>query len=674
MPLWIYETKKMLLYQKGLLYIGLYFFFSVSLMVILDKPANSEIELNASQYSHYLDQVNGAYTGETEIFFTNESAKISKAEVKLKELGDDYYDGNIDEYEYTLNSTPLLEILNYEKGYRIIFDQYTYIRENPENRFFLYTNGWDGLLSNDRLDFLYILLLLVLVTPVFCFEFESKMNFIILTLKKGSRNQAVCKVGLVLIIVVMLCLLNAAFKYGFYFVKYGLENGDYPLQSLSYFATSNKSGTLFETFLWLTASKLFGSVSFVILIMFVSVLIKKYALTLFTCFSLVFIPNFAFHLESTKYFMPGPLGFLVSAGLFRGNEYVHNMANDQKIFVFKEVSTMLLLVLFVITLSLSAGMFLFILIRNTNKWCIVKPRFKLRSFHLMLIVSIFFLSACTINTRPTENNIYNYSLRHSFENEKYLFYLNETSESDNMIEIKDKLTEEKQNFVRNPMTALTKVEKMIFGNGIYVYYMKYDSDKSKTREQKIRLSVIEVNTETFDEKIVFEKNLNTIKTFINANKRNDKDLAFYYSINGFFLDEKNIYFVGHDEIRQIHKTTGMERVIIRFSVLKHLAFDGQMIYYINEKSQVVKYDTTTDIEVVIPDVVTQYFILTNNQLFFQNRKDQQKLYAMNLSSLTLQRITDVSVVEFYYDEQSINYVGKGDPERHRINLDKELDS
>ncbi|OBR62207.1 ABC transporter permease [Paenibacillus oryzae] len=674
MPLWICELKKMLLYQKGLLYIGLFFIFSISSMVLFDKPANPDIELNASQYASYLNQVKGAYSEETQQFFANESAKISEAKVKLKEASDDYYDGNINESEYISISTPLGEILQYEIGYKIIYDQFIYIREEPEHRYFLYTNGWDGLISNDNLDFLYILLLLVLVTPVFCFEFDSKMTSLNLTVKKGARNQAVCKVGLTCITIVMLCLLNAGSKYGFYWLKYGLENGNYPLQSLPYFATSNKSSTLFETFLWLTASKIFGSVCFAILIMFVSVLIKKYAFTLFTCTTLILLPYYGLPLESSKYFLSGPLGFMVSSGYFRGNEYVRNMMNGQMIFVFKEVSNRLWLYLFVTTLCLGIGMFLVILIRNTNKWCEIAPRYRLRPLHLMLVISLSFLSACTSSTRTGERNIYNYSFNQSYENEYYHFYVEESETIETQIVFLDKQTGEKQNFVRDPLSALTRVEKTVFGNGIYVYFMKYDLDKSEIREQMNRLSIIEVNSITFDEKIIFEKNLNTAKTSINLLKNTNKDMAFFHSISGFFLDEENIYFVGHNEIRRVHQSTGKMSVIIRFSILRHLAFDGQTIYYIDEKSQVVKYDTRTDTEEVIHDMVTQYFILTYNEIYFLNRKDRQKIYAMNLSNLTFRKITDVPVLEFYFDEQSIIYVSKNDLKQYRMGWDQGLTS
>ncbi|MFD1904795.1 hypothetical protein ACFSQ7_13205 [Paenibacillus rhizoplanae] len=64
-----------------------------------------------------------------------------------------------------------------ERGYELIYDQYTYIREHPADRYFLYRNGWDGLLSNDTLDLLWVLLVVLLVAPVYCYEYEKQDGY-----------------------------------------------------------------------------------------------------------------------------------------------------------------------------------------------------------------------------------------------------------------------------------------------------------------------------------------------------------------------------------------------------------------------------------------------------------------------------------------------------------------
>lgn len=672
MSLWMYEMKKMFIHQKGLLFIGLFFVFSLASMILFDKPANPDIEMNASSYLHYLNQVQGPYSEETGRFFAEEAARMSDAKIALQKATDDYYDGKIGEREFLAATAPLEKLLQNEKGFQLIYEQYAYIREHPDNRYFLYTNGWDGLLSNDRLDFLWLLLLLVLVTPVFCFEFESRMDSLILTAPKGARHHAVCKVCLVLITVAALSLLSAGLRFGFYQLKYGLENGRYPLQSLTYFGTSAKPMTLFETFLGVTAGKLFGSLCFAILIMFVSVCMKKYAFTLFSCTALILLPYFGLRLESSKYVLPGPLGFMVSTGFFRGNEYKRNPFKDQMDVVFREVSNTAWVLVFAATLGLSIGMFAAILIRQTNGWSAGKRNAGRRASFLLLVfcLAASALSGCTASGNKGKRDIYNYASMQSFENERYRFYVDETDLEHIRIVFEDKQTGVKRDFIRNPMPALTRVANTIYGNGTHVYYMKYDSDKSGVMETVTRFAVVEVDTKTFRERIIFEKKLSADQNaLLGLAKANARDAGFFLTVSSFFLDERNLYFIGQNEIRRVHRRTGDMSVILRLPASTSVAFDGRTIYYANEKSQVVEYDTKTGSETVIPDLVTRSFVLTDTELLFLNRKDQQKIYALDLRDSTLRKITDKSALRFECDRQSIFYVNKSDLKKYRIDME-----
>lgn len=676
-----YELKKMLFYQKGLYFISVFFVLSMATLLIFDTPKNPDIEMNSEQYSFYLNQVNGALTDKKEEFLTNESKRISKANVELERAYNDYHDEKISEDELLKVSGSLEELVKNESGFKVIFNQYTYIRENPDNRYFLSTNGWDGLLSTDNLDLLFLLLLLVLVTPVFCSEFASEMDSLHLTVKKGTCVHAVTKVVLVLMTVIALCLITSLFRYGFFQIKYGLENGDYPLQSLSYFGTSTKSMTLFSGFIWSTILKIFGHLSFAMLIMLCSVWTKKYALTLFSSTAVILLPYFGLSMESTKYFLPGPLAFMVSTGFFRGSEFEYNIVTDQMDVMFEEISMMTMFILFLITLCINIGAMIVIITRHTNVWGVKKKRRWLKSSSMMLVLclTVSTLAGCTSNQNMKHYDIYNYSSRQSFENDRYRFYVDETNLDDIRLVFEDKNSGEIKNLIRNPMQSLTRVETSIYGNGPLVYYMKHESEKLRgfayRNEERGRFFIIEVDTQTFDETIIFEKNINSHEdNFLGLNSVDSVDSGFYLGIDSFFLDEKSIYFIVQDEIRRVDRLTGKSNVIIRAPLLTSVAFDGQHIYYFNEKYQVVKYDTITDSETVLPDIVTTYFVLTDTELLFLNRKDQYKIYAMNLDDFTIQKIADKPVLSFTYDDQYIFYESRDDLRKYRIDRDGENDT
>ncbi|GAC40925.1 DUF5050 domain-containing protein [Paenibacillus popilliae] len=677
MSLWIYELKKMFVHQKGLFYIGLFFALSIASLLGLDTPSNRDIAMNAESYSFYLDQVAGPYSEDTKRFFAHEASNISDAKIALRQAYDDWYDGKMSAQQLQAVTTPLEKIVQHERGYKLIYDQYAYIREHPDNRYFLATNGWNGLLAHDRLDLLFLALLLVLVTPVFCYEFESKMEPLILTVQKGTRTQAACKIALVSVAVIALCLMMSGLRYWFFDLKYGLENGSYPLQSLSYFATSTQNISLFGTYLAVTACNLFGYLCFALLIMFVAVCIKKYALTLFACTALLLLPYYGFSLESSKYVVPGPLGFMVATGYFRGNEYQYNQFTDQQDVVFREVSGPLWSVLFTVTLCLSIGMLLVILSRHMNVWSTKQWRPWIRPLCLVSVLcwAAFGLGGCASQENAKHADIYNWSSRQAFENGRYRFYVDETDLKDRKIVFADKQTGKTSDLIRNPLQSLTRIADSIYGNGSLVYYMKYDYDKSQFREAVDRLSIIEVDTSNFSERMVFEKNVNTQKSnflrFVHGDK---SELLFFEWASSFFLDQDNIYLVGRDEIRKVNAFSGSMKVIIRSSLLRSVAFDGRHIYYTNGKSEVVKYDTQTETETRLPDIITEFFVLTDTELLFLNRKDRQKIYAMNLSESAIRKITDTPALSFHCDDESIYYVKMEDMKTYRFDREGRTES
>ncbi|WP_067843761.1 DUF5050 domain-containing protein [Amphibacillus sediminis] len=661
----------MFFYQKGWLWVSLYFIFSFAFLFFFDSPKNPELEKNNSSYQYYLDLVNGSHTDETEQLFRNEANRISEAQVELTKIYDDYYDGHISEKELQ-DSIPALEkIIENERGFQVIFDQYKYVRENPDNRYYLATNGWDGLLSTEQLDFGLLLLLLLLVTPVFCAEFSSDMRSLHLTLRKGTREHAISKMLLVFFVVIIISILSIMLRYGFYDIKYGLDHGNYPLQSLSYFGASLKEISLSSTFLWSTILKIFGNLIFAMLIMLFSVLTKKYALTLFSSTIIILLPYYLFTLDSSKYFLPGPLGFMLSTGYFRGSEYERNPFTDQIDLIYEGVPVMTLVILLIISLCIGIGAWIVILYYHTNAWYARKRRHKLKSLSITLLLCMIAVTlvGCDFSNKvDNEHDIFNSISRQTFENDSYRFYIDESDVENIRPVFEDKETGEINNLMRSPFSSLTSIENYIYGNGSLVYYLKMDYDKSGFYKETNRLSLIEVDTTTFDEKIIYEKNANMTKdTFLGLHTTDDID---FLGITSFFVDKKHIYFVVDDnQIRRINRLTGKTDTIIQTSVFNNIAYNGRYIYYPNEAYQIIKYDIQTEKEMTIPDIITTQFFLTDSELLYINRQDNYSIYAMNLSDSNIRKITNKPAWSITSDDDYIYYNSKIDNELYRIDRD-----
>lgn len=177
---------------------------------------------------------------------------------------------------------------------------------------FFQTNGWMGLLGKGTLNFILFLGILLIVTPVFCSEYSCQMDTLILTSKEG-RKSALYKLLIMIAVVLFLSLCISLIEYGFNRFKYGLPDGDYPIQSIRYFADSSKGMSLLKGYVSIGLLRMFGGVFLTIFLMFISVLTKKYAITLLTGAVSVIIPYIG--LSKTSIYRL-PLPFLLGTDFF----------------------------------------------------------------------------------------------------------------------------------------------------------------------------------------------------------------------------------------------------------------------------------------------------------------------------------------------------------------------
>lgn len=665
-----HELNKMLLHRKGFGLILLYFAFSFFFLFFLDTPVSPDIEQNRQAYAHYLSQVEGKCTADTERFLSEEAVSIANANSTLQKIYGEYYDGTLSKEEFLAQSAKAEEIIRYESGFNLIYEQFSDIRENAENRYFLYTNGWNGLLANDNLNLPMVVLLLLLITPVLCYEYENGMDNLIRTVQ-GTSRYALSKISAVLLTVTLICLLDTGMRLAFFQLKYGLPHGEYPLQSLSYFASFAGTETLWSTFLKISAYRLFGSLSFAALILFVSAIVKKYALTLFACTAGMLLPYFGLTKASSKYFLPGPLGWMTAAGYFRGSEYSTDSLTNEKIVVFQQIPDFMRNILFAATLILAIILLAAVVKRHMNIWCFGKKLKRIPTFSLLVVICITVSSfcGCALSQNP-DYPILNLAQKNIYENDKYRFEATREDSGKVVISCENKTTGAIQPLVRNPMQALVELSENLYGYGDFVYYMQSDNDKSQFFSTLSRFSVVEVDTRDFSERIVYEQNLNSTQgTFMGIGQtKTDYQAFFMAQAQAFFADEKSIYFFTDNQVYQINRATGKRQIIIENAGGRNLAFDGEKIYFTNQKSQVIVYDIPTQKQDVLPDVVTESFWLTKDKLIFLNRREQNRIYSMNLADGQMERITEEPALSFSVEGDMILYTDKVDLKEHTIAL------
>ncbi len=664
------ECKKMFWHQKGLLLVFCYVVLSFAALFIFDAPKNSEVEQNKEAYQYYLQQVEGRCTSETETFLAKEAGQIAQANSELQRLYSDYYDGKLTEREFSAKVAADEKAVRYQKGFELLYQQYNGIRENTENRWLLSTNGWDGLLAHDSLDLPFVLLLLLLITPVLCQEYENKMDDLIKAGPKGGRHSARCKLALAMLVVCALCLLNSSLQVVFYEWKYGLPHGDYPLQSLPYFATSTRRATLAGAFFEISACKLLGSLSFAMLILFVSACVKKYALTLFASTAVLLLPQYGFTRSSTKYFLPGPLGLLVSTGFFRGNEYQYDAMTQEKTLLFREIGGRARWMLLGVNLCLLVLMIAVILKKDTNVWC--KRSFcsaKKATCLLALCAAVSVCSGCSAPNNVPKQVLFNLEQRNSYENDNYRFFVENPNTEEATWMMENKATGQEQRAIRDPMQDNIKVAQTMTGQGPFIYYMQIESTQTGFLSVSEHLSIIEVDTRDFSQRVVLERSLDANRdAFLGIGQPSEQQVEPFRSVEAFFLGDQYFYLVNDGAVTRVNRVSGKTKTIIEVPVLNSLSYNGTCIYYINEKSQLMQYDVRTGKKEECYGIITQSFLLTEKEIVFINRLKQNQLYAASLSDGTLRKLTEESVQSFTISGNTVVYTAKADQQEHRAVL------
>jgi hypothetical protein len=656
MNIFTYEAKKIFLHKRGLLFIGIYLLVCVISLLVADKPRNAEIENNLTQYNVYLQLFQGEYTPEKAATIESEYSRIDSAKISAQKLYNEYYDGKITKDELTRETSRLEAVFANQKGFELLYAQNIYVRENPANRYFVYTNGWDGLLSGENLDIFLVLLVLLLMTPVFCYEHESSMGILLVSLRRGGAYQAVCKIILAAVTVSALCVLSFGLHYAFFSIKYGLPGANYPLQSLSYFASSTKYISLAEAFVLTSALKIVGYLSFAVMVLAVSKLTQKYAVTVFSCSALILLPYFGFSMPSAKYFLPLPLGFMVANGFLRGSETEKNVFTDEIVTIFNEAPTVVLIFLIALILVISAALITLVVSRSKNKWSgkrnIIKTLSLVFTVCLMTVIS----GGCASKTGNAD--VFNLSTRMTYENEQYRVFVEESDLANIHLAFLNKETGEIENFVRDPLRELSEIENTVYGNKSLLYYIKRSIDNSGFRGVVDKFFVIQVDLNDFSETVIYEHNINLsgdsfLGLLDTAVERSEIPLPLSTAANAFFVDDQSIY-IASEPFLQIDRSTHTIKTL-GIPTNRSVAYDGESIYYISDKSEVVRYDTANGQESAIPNIVATVFYLTETELFYLNRLDKNRLYSMDLATGKTEQIDDREMLYFYCDNEYIYF-------------------
>lgn len=651
MNLFTYELKKIMFHQRGALYIGIYLIAVFAGLVLTNAPFNSAMQQYKSEYEWYLEKVNGPCTKDVTTYLEQEASLITEAKANRQTLLAQYYNGDIDQNTYQQKNAELNTVLEHQNGFEVIYQQYLYVCENKDNHYFLQTNGWSGLLNNVSFNFLLLLTILLIATPAFCSEYGCQMDNLILTAKEGLKS-ALCKILIISLSVILLCVISSSLRFGFYAFQYGLPNGNYPLQSLSYFGSSNKQISLLGSYVAITTFQCFGCLFLTLLLLFFSVVVKKYALTLLLGAVSMLLPYIG--LPTTWiYRLPLPLPFFLGTDFFAGSTYTNDPLTGNEITAFQEIGKTELLALLGVSGALCLMAVLFVLRKNSNCWNIFYKK-KHSTFMLLLcLLMIFNLSGCASKKNITVT--YNFFESNTCGNYEVL-----RSDTDQNYSLKNTITGETFDLSRSPLFGVFSDNENITGyfcSDPYIYYTT-----SKTEEYIDRVgtystsftlqSIIELNLETFKEKVIFEKITDSQRSLLGIEYKTSDKWEFLQYKQGFFLNEDSIFFIGNDSISKVNRKTEAVQML-DIPINGNLAFDGQNIFYLNEQSVLTKYNTVSNETFAYDSVIAYHFFLDTQGIYYIDLTDSNHVYFSDLKGNNKMLISDTSALSITCDQTTI---------------------
>lgn len=599
-----FEWKKILLYRGGIWLIAGLLILELVSILLFTPPYDRELENNRAVYDRYLAGVEGPLTQEKRDFLEAEMERLNQVHWEMEELKSDYYSGKIQEDTYRERFRALLSDDEKYEGYTCLYRQYIFVRED-RCRSFLYTGGWESLLNDQAPDYPLLLALVVLLAPVFCGEYACRMDELLLTQKKSARCQAPVKLAAALLLTAVLAASVQAMEVAFRAVRYGLPHWEYSLQSLPSFGNAEKAMSLGQAFLLQFALKEIGYLLVGVMILFFSVCLKKFSLTLMAGIVALPLPLLTVPEKYAFLRIPGPWALTVGSIYLNGGKQEMNFAD---------------LGIYLLTVGVVAATLLAVIWRRNTNRHLLSRRFKTVT---ALAALALLLTGCA--SPAPEKLCCNASNSDWCETDRAVIL---GGVFDQAVIRKD--TGDVLPFPLDALAGETlSARGCLFPSGGNIYYIRTETVHPHAgNPNRIEpFSVLEkLETEKMERSVVHSWKEET-KQFFGLLDRNISDEALPQAIGWFFLYDGGMYYLdsSHEGLFRRDLTTGKQKTVLDRINGVDLSWDGESLYYTDDYNRLVIRNFRTGTVDIREDVVTDRFILTPEGILFRSRRDGNAL-------------------------------------------------
>lgn len=634
-----FEWKKLLYYRKGLALILVFLIAELAGILLFTKPYDRELEANRAVYDTYLSRVEGPLTPENRQWLEDEMLRLNTANMKLEKLKTDYYAGRVNEEDFRAQFDVLAAENADYPGFSKLYTQYIYVRETDQ-RYFLYTGGWEVLFGNQDPDYLFLLLLVFLIAPIFCQEYGNQMDQILLTQRKSAKYQWQIKVGVALLLTFVLTALLQAFELGYCAIRFGLPHWDYSLQSLYSFGGAKKEMQLWQAFLLQFALKELGYLYATLFILCVSVLVKKYAFTLMAGIVMLPIPFLTVNSHAVLRQIPAPWALTIGSIYLNGDGL--RVSGGEAVPV-PEVTWSQLWQVVAFSILICLAMLLCIRHRNANY------HVRRRAPKAVAAVLAVMLLCTGCGSQEVEKVYYNANRSGCFETERYILFSNDLDS----IYFLDKQTGKTYDF---PMDAFRGETATAKGSFYYkdgeLYYLKAEQQAPNGNSEGLsdHYALVALDIATMKERVVYRWSDSNKWFFGLLDKESTEPSTF--SLHTFFLHGNKMFYLVNSELYAMDLKNGTYELFMELpNSSANVAYDGENLYYTDQYNRLVVHELSSGTVMPMEKVVTRKFVWTGQGIYFLNIRDSNSLYYWNEATQTAEKLDDTGAYDLYWDEK-----------------------
>jgi hypothetical protein len=622
------EWHKLLIKQKGIIVLS--FFLLLKIIFTLTGSYDSDyiIDRNPEGYNKYITMYSGKLTEKKINEINIEADLVNNNILYYNELIMKLEEGELSNTEYEQLAIQCYEREGNYTVFGIVYNQFVYAQEDVNNRYIMDERGWNVLLTRGMIDFFLVLCLILILTPVFCNEYESNMETLLLTTQKGKYQIGIVKLMSASILAVGITLLFSMVDVILINRIIGLEGSQYPLQSLQYFENSIYHISIVKAYIFVVGCRVMGAVFIVALISLIGIISEKSIITLFVCSILILLPFLVYKGENILYYLPLPSGFLVGEGYLWGTSYTRAFRNGtmESVVQFMQISKKNFSIIILINVIIVIVAMMLSIIRYSKTGYkfrkLIRRFIGSKSLLSILLVSML-VSGCVPEEQSDE--VLSASLVESVYYGETSEYVVDFDQSMQTIQAERKENGEKIELIRSPF------ESDMFINGIFVrdewcYYLETDMEKEGFRIYGIDLS-------NFKQMLIYnsiDENTEDFYGILSSTYNEDKeDIGIRF--RGFFLDDEYIYCINiFNQIIQINRNNKLEKVISLDAKGIIYFYDGDL-YYSNSQKRLCIFKKKEGQAYYIDSIYTIEFSIEGTQIKYKDFLENDKMKCYDIS-------------------------------------------